>query len=68
MTFFQHVLFNDRLTELHYEMFWKMTALMNGVTPDKFEVVLMVRQGFKYLMLYVCTTCFLTLHLQFLNV
>ncbi|GAB5590965.1 hypothetical protein Unana1_05865 [Umbelopsis nana] len=42
MTFFQHVLFNDRLTELHYEMFWKMTSLMNGVTPDKFEVVLMI--------------------------
>jgi hypothetical protein len=42
MTFFQHILFNDRLTELHYEMFWKITSLMNGVTPDKFEVVLMV--------------------------
>ncbi|KAG2185821.1 hypothetical protein INT43_002258 [Umbelopsis isabellina] len=42
MTFFQHVLFNDRLTELHYEMFWKMTKLMHGTTPDKFEVVLMV--------------------------
>ncbi|KAH8556986.1 chitin synthase [Umbelopsis sp. PMI_123] len=42
MTFFQHILFNDRLTELHYEMFWKITSLMNGVTPDKFEVVLMI--------------------------
>ncbi|KAG2179561.1 hypothetical protein INT44_006408 [Umbelopsis vinacea] len=42
MTFFQHVLFNDRLTELHYEMFWKMTTLMNGITPDKFEVILMI--------------------------
>lgn len=50
MTFFQHVLFNDRLTELHYEMFWKMTTLMNGITPDKFEVVLMV--GHSFLMLY----------------
>lgn len=49
MTFFQHVLFNDRLTELHYEMFWKMTTLMNGITPDKFEVVLMV--GHSFLML-----------------
>ncbi|KAL1919641.1 uncharacterized protein VTP21DRAFT_1572 [Calcarisporiella thermophila] len=42
MTFFQHVLFNDRMTELDYELFWKMTWLMGGVTPDKFETVLMV--------------------------
>ncbi|KAI9486594.1 MAG: chitin synthase [Benjaminiella poitrasii] len=42
MTFFQRVLFNDRLCELDYEIFWKMTWLMKGVTPDKFELVLMV--------------------------
>ncbi|KAI8366234.1 chitin synthase [Blakeslea trispora] len=42
MSFFQHVLFNDRLSELDYEIFWKMTWLMKGVTPDKFETVLMV--------------------------
>jgi chitin synthase len=42
MSFFQRVLFNDRLCELEYELFWKMTKLMKGVTPDNFEVVLMV--------------------------
>lgn len=42
MQFFQRVLFNDRLTELDYEIFWKMTWLMKGVTPDKFELILMV--------------------------
>ncbi|OZJ02615.1 hypothetical protein BZG36_04277 [Bifiguratus adelaidae] len=42
MSFLQRVLFNDRLCELDYELFWKMTWLMHGVTPDKFEVVLMV--------------------------
>jgi chitin synthase len=43
MSFFQRVLFNDRFCELDYEMFWKMTWLMKGVTPDKFETVLMVK-------------------------
>lgn len=43
MSFFQRVLFNDRLSELDYEIFWKMTWLMKGVTPDKFELVLMVK-------------------------
>ncbi|KAL1924926.1 uncharacterized protein VTP21DRAFT_4580 [Calcarisporiella thermophila] len=42
MAFFQRVLFNDRMTELDYEIFWKITWLMGGVTPDKFEIVLMV--------------------------
>lgn len=42
MAFFQRVLFNDRFSELDYEIFWKMTWLMKGVTPDKFETVLMV--------------------------
>jgi hypothetical protein len=42
MSFFQRVLFNDRLSELDYEIFWKMTWLLKGVTPDKFELVLMV--------------------------
>ncbi|KAG1444264.1 hypothetical protein G6F56_010372 [Rhizopus delemar] len=42
MTFFQRVLLNDRLSELDYDIFWKTTWLMNGVTPDKFETVLMV--------------------------
>lgn len=42
MAFFHRVLFNDRFCELDYEIFWKMTWLMKGVTPDKFETVLMV--------------------------
>ncbi|KAL1917268.1 uncharacterized protein VTP21DRAFT_4924 [Calcarisporiella thermophila] len=42
MSYFQRVLFNDRFTELDYEIFWKMQWLMNGVTPDQFELVLMV--------------------------
>lgn len=45
MSYFQRVLFNDRLSELDYEIFWKMTWLMKGVTPDKFELVLMVRKN-----------------------
>lgn len=49
MSFFQRVLFNDRLSELDYEIFWKMTWLMKGVTPDKFEVVLMVDADTKVL-------------------
>ncbi|CEG69555.1 Putative Chitin synthase [Rhizopus microsporus] len=49
MSFFQRVLFNDRLSELDYEIFWKMTWLLKGVTPDKFELVLMVDADTKVL-------------------
>ncbi|KAI9497320.1 chitin synthase [Zychaea mexicana] len=49
MSFFQRVLFNDRLSELDYEIFWKLTWLMKGVTPDKFELVLMVDADTKVL-------------------
>ncbi|KAI7847476.1 chitin synthase [Circinella umbellata] len=49
MQFFQRVLFNDRLSELDYEIFWKMTWLMRGVTPDKFELILMVDADTKVL-------------------
>lgn len=38
MQFFQCMLFNDRLSELDYEIFWKMTWLTKGVTPDKFDL------------------------------
>ncbi|CAG8642842.1 12913_t:CDS:2, partial [Ambispora leptoticha] len=41
MSFFQHVYWNDRFTELDYELFWKIYYLM-GVTADKFELILMV--------------------------
>ncbi|KAJ2158929.1 Chitin synthase, class 3 [Coemansia sp. RSA 552] len=41
MSFLQRVMFDERMTELEYEMFnamWNVT----GVTPDNFEIVLMV--------------------------
>ncbi|ORX56856.1 hypothetical protein DM01DRAFT_1303203 [Hesseltinella vesiculosa] len=49
MSFFQRILFNDRLSELDYEIFWKTSSLMNGVTPDKFELMLMVDADTKVL-------------------
>ncbi|KAG2185441.1 hypothetical protein INT44_002232, partial [Umbelopsis vinacea] len=42
MSFLQRVLFNDRMSVLDYEIFWKITWLMKGITPDKFELVLMI--------------------------
>lgn len=41
MNFFQHVTYNDPMTPLDYDLFRKVHALM-GVTPDFFELVLMV--------------------------
>ncbi|KAJ2789512.1 hypothetical protein H4R21_006721, partial [Coemansia helicoidea] len=41
MNFFSRVLFNDRMTTLDYDLFRKVHHLM-GVTPDIFEIVLMV--------------------------
>ena len=41
MNFFSRVTYNDRMTPLDYDLFRKCHALM-GVTPDFFEVVLMV--------------------------
>ncbi|PLW25419.1 hypothetical protein PCASD_26423 [Puccinia coronata f. sp. avenae] len=41
MNFFSRVTYNDRMSPLDYDLFRKMTALM-GVTPDFFEVCLMV--------------------------
>ncbi|KAI7864899.1 chitin synthase-domain-containing protein [Spinellus fusiger] len=49
MSYFQRILFNDRLCELDYELFWKMTWLMKNVTPDRFELVLMVDADTKVL-------------------
>jgi chitin synthase len=43
MTFFQRVIFYDTFSQLEYEIFWKMRKIMkSGLTPDKFELVLMV--------------------------
>ncbi|KAF9913222.1 hypothetical protein BX616_010137 [Lobosporangium transversale] len=41
MNFFSRVTYNDRMTPLDYELFRKIQHLM-GVTPDRFEIVLMV--------------------------
>jgi len=41
MNFFSHVTYNDRMSPLDYDLFRKTHALM-GVTPDFFEVCLMV--------------------------
>ncbi|KAG5461695.1 MAG: chitin synthase-domain-containing protein [Olpidium bornovanus] len=41
MSFLSRVIFDDRMTEFDYDLFWKVQYLM-GVTPDRFELVLMV--------------------------
>ncbi|RHZ76652.1 hypothetical protein Glove_194g20 [Diversispora epigaea] len=41
MNFFKSVTYNDRMTALDYDLFKKVTHLMN-YTPDYFEIVLMV--------------------------
>lgn len=41
MNFFSRVTYNDRMTPLDFDLFRKIHVLM-GVTPDFFEVVLMV--------------------------
>ncbi|KAL1922500.1 uncharacterized protein VTP21DRAFT_10039 [Calcarisporiella thermophila] len=41
MNFFSRVTYNDRMTALDYDLFRKIQHLM-GVTPDFFEIVLMV--------------------------
>ena len=42
MNFFSRVTYNDRMSPLDYDLFRKIQVLM-GVTPDYFEVCLMVR-------------------------
>ena len=41
MNFFSRVTYNDRMTPLDFDLFRKVHVLM-GVTPDFFEVCLMV--------------------------
>ncbi len=45
MNFFSRVTFNDRMTPLDFDLFRKIHILM-GVTPDFFEVCLMVCNSF----------------------
>ena len=42
MNFFSRVTYNDRMSPLDFDLFRKIHVLM-GVTPDFFEVCLMVR-------------------------
>lgn len=44
MNFFSRVTYNDRMSPLDYDLFRKTQSLM-GVTPDFFEVCLMVSFG-----------------------
>lgn len=53
MNFFSRVTYNDRMSPLDYDMFRKVQTLM-GVTPDYFEVVLMVSRGFTNVLLRGC--------------
>lgn len=56
MNFFSRVTYNDRMCPLDFDLFRKIHILM-GVTPDFFEVVLMVRA-----LNLVCRWCLLTNH------
>jgi len=48
MNFLSRVLYNDRMTPLDYELFTKIHYI-TGVTPDKFEIVMMVDADTKVL-------------------
>jgi chitin synthase len=52
MNFFSRVTYNDRMTPLDFDLFRKIHVLM-GVTPDFFEVCLMVS-----LFLTIVYSCF----------
>ncbi|KAK9763657.1 hypothetical protein K7432_009451 [Basidiobolus ranarum] len=41
MSFLQHVMFDDRMTEMEYELFNAMWSV-TGISPDHFEILLMV--------------------------
>jgi chitin synthase len=41
MNFLSKVTYNDRMTALEYDLFNKMCRI-TGVTPDRYEIVLMV--------------------------
>lgn len=56
MNFFSRVTYNDRMSPLDFDLFRKIQVLM-GVTPDYFEVCLMVRAFF----LPVKSSCVMTM-------
>ena len=47
MNFFSRVTYNDRMSPLDFDIFRKVQVLM-GVTPDFFEVVLMVSESLRF--------------------
>lgn len=55
MNFFSRVTYNDRMTPLDFDLFRKIHILM-GVTPDFFEVCLMV--GVLWFKLDTCSVFF----------
>lgn len=42
MSFLNKCLFDDRMTPLDYDLFYKVTRLTGGVTPENYELILMV--------------------------
>lgn len=42
MSFLSKCLFDDRMTPLDYDMFYKIQRITGGVTPDNYELILMV--------------------------
>lgn len=42
MSFLNKCLFDDRMTPLDYDLFYKITRLTGGVTPENYEIILMV--------------------------
>ena len=42
MSFLNKCLFDDRMTPLDYDLFYKITRLTGGVTPENYELILMV--------------------------
>jgi hypothetical protein len=59
MNFFSRVTYNDRMTPLDYDLFRKIQYLM-GVTPDYFELVLMV-----IIILFLLSTIYFLLTLNY---
>lgn len=42
INFLSRVTFNDRMTELDYDLFWKIQHITGGITSDQYELLLMV--------------------------
>ncbi len=42
LKFLSKITFEDHMTALEYDLFWKIQHITNGVTPDKYKLILMV--------------------------